>query len=38
MGVAFLKHAGLVQEGTPAEVETLAGRCAVFRFDAIPTG
>jgi deazaflavin-dependent oxidoreductase (nitroreductase family) len=38
MGVAFLKRAGLVQEGTPAEVETLAGRCAVFRFDAIPTG
>jgi deazaflavin-dependent oxidoreductase (nitroreductase family) len=34
-GVGFLKRAGLVTEGTPAEVEGLAGRLPVFRFDPI---
>lgn len=34
-GVEFMKKAGLVVEGTPEEVEALAGRCAVFRFDPI---
>jgi deazaflavin-dependent oxidoreductase (nitroreductase family) len=38
IGVGFMKRCGLVREGTPAEVEALAGRCAVFRFDPIPTG
>ena len=37
-GVGFMKRSGLVREGTPAEVEALAGRCAVFRFDPVPTG
>jgi deazaflavin-dependent oxidoreductase (nitroreductase family) len=37
IGVGFLKRSGLVREGTPAEVEALAGRCPVFRFDPIPT-
>lgn len=32
-GVGFLKRAGLVEKGTPDEVEALAGRIAVFRFD-----
>jgi deazaflavin-dependent oxidoreductase (nitroreductase family) len=32
-GVSFMKNAGLVTEGKPAEFEALAGRCAVFRFD-----
>lgn len=38
IGVSFLKRAGLVREGTPAEVEALAGRIAVFRLDPIPSG
>ncbi|ORV98048.1 nitroreductase family deazaflavin-dependent oxidoreductase [Mycobacterium kyorinense] len=38
IGVSFLKRAGLVREGTPAEVEALAGRIAVFRLDPIPAG
>jgi deazaflavin-dependent oxidoreductase (nitroreductase family) len=36
IGVSFLKRAGLVREGTPAEVEALAGRIAVFRLDPLP--
>lgn len=38
IAVGFLKRAGLVREGTADEVEALAGRCAVFRFDPLPTG
>ena len=34
-GVNFMKNAGLVTEGRPEEFEALAGRCAVFRFDAV---
>jgi deazaflavin-dependent oxidoreductase (nitroreductase family) len=34
VGVGFAKRAGLVREGTPDEFEALAGRLAVFRFDA----
>jgi deazaflavin-dependent oxidoreductase (nitroreductase family) len=34
-GVGFMKKSGLVKDGTPDEFEALAGRCAVFRFDAI---
>jgi deazaflavin-dependent oxidoreductase (nitroreductase family) len=34
-GVSFMKNAGLITEGRPAEFEALAGRCAVFRFDPI---
>jgi deazaflavin-dependent oxidoreductase (nitroreductase family) len=37
VGVGFLKRSGLVREGTPDEVEALAGRIAVFRFDPVPT-
>ncbi|OBK87018.1 nitroreductase family deazaflavin-dependent oxidoreductase [Mycolicibacter sinensis] len=33
VGVRFLKQAGLVESGTPDEVEALAGRISVFRFD-----
>lgn len=33
VGVRFLKQAGLVDSGTPDEVEALAGRISVFRFD-----
>ena len=33
-GVGFMKRSGLVTDGTPDEFEALAGRCAVFRFDA----
>jgi deazaflavin-dependent oxidoreductase (nitroreductase family) len=36
-GVGFYKRAGLVGEGTPEEFEALAGRCAVFRLDPMPT-
>lgn len=36
VGAGFLKRAGLVREGTPDEVEALAGQIAVFRFDAVP--
>lgn len=32
-GVGFMKRSGLVAEGTAAEFEALAGRCAVFRID-----
>ena len=35
IGVSFLKRAGLVQQGTPEEVEALAGRIAVFRLDPV---
>jgi deazaflavin-dependent oxidoreductase (nitroreductase family) len=34
-GVGFLKRSGLVAEGTPAEVEGLAGRVPVFRIDPL---
>jgi deazaflavin-dependent oxidoreductase (nitroreductase family) len=34
-GVSFMKRSGLVVDGTPEEFEALAGRCAVFRFDAV---
>jgi hypothetical protein len=37
VGVSFLKRGGLVRQGTPDEVEELAGRIAVFRFDPVPT-
>ena len=33
-GVGFLKHAGLVTDGTPEELEGLAGVLPVFRVDA----
>ncbi|HZU49650.1 MAG TPA: nitroreductase family deazaflavin-dependent oxidoreductase [Mycobacterium sp.] len=36
VGVSFLKRSGLVRQGTPEEVEALAGRIAVFRFDPFP--
>jgi deazaflavin-dependent oxidoreductase (nitroreductase family) len=36
VGVGFLKRSGLVRNGTPDEVEALAGRIAVFRFDPVP--
>lgn len=35
-GVGFFKRSGLVVQGTADEFEALAGRCAVFRLDAIP--
>ncbi len=35
-GVGFFKRAGLVQQGTADEFEAPAGRCAVFRLDAVP--
>jgi deazaflavin-dependent oxidoreductase (nitroreductase family) len=34
-GVSFLKRAGLVTDGTPQEVEALAGNLPVFRIDPI---
>jgi deazaflavin-dependent oxidoreductase (nitroreductase family) len=34
-GVSFMKRSGLVTDGTPAEFEALAGRCAVFRLDPV---
>ena len=34
-GVGFFKNAGLVDNGTPDEFESLAGRCAVFRLDPL---
>jgi deazaflavin-dependent oxidoreductase (nitroreductase family) len=34
-GVGFLKRSGLVSDGTPDEVEALAGRLPVFRIDPI---
>jgi deazaflavin-dependent oxidoreductase (nitroreductase family) len=33
-GVGFLKHSGLVAEGTPDELEALAGRLPAFRIDS----
>jgi deazaflavin-dependent oxidoreductase (nitroreductase family) len=36
VGIGFLKRSGLVRQGTPDEVEQLAGRIAVFRFDPAP--
>lgn len=36
VGVGFLKRSGLVRQGSPDEVEALAGRIAVFRLDPIP--
>jgi len=33
-GIGFLKHAGLVTDGTPDELEGLAGVLPVFRVDA----
>lgn len=33
VGVGFMKRTGLAPHGTPDEIEALAGRCAVFRFD-----
>jgi hypothetical protein len=35
VGVSFAKSSGMVVEGTPDEFEALAGRIAVFRFDAV---
>lgn len=35
VGIGFLKRSGLVRDGTPDEIEALAGRIAVFRFDPI---
>jgi deazaflavin-dependent oxidoreductase (nitroreductase family) len=35
VGVSFAKNSGMVVEGTPEEFEALAGRLAVFRFDAL---
>ena len=35
VGVAFSKRSGMVRDGTPSEFEALAGRIAVFRFDAM---
>jgi hypothetical protein len=37
VAVGFLKRTGLMRKGTAEEVEALAGRCAVFRFDPLPT-
>ncbi|WP_390893289.1 nitroreductase family deazaflavin-dependent oxidoreductase [Mycobacterium deserti] len=34
-GVTFLKRSGLVDKGTPDEVEALAGRLPVFRIDPV---
>ena len=34
-GIGFFKRSGLVQDGTADEFEALAGRCAVFRLDAV---
>ncbi len=34
-GVGFLKRSGLVTNGTPDELEGLAGRLPVFRIDPI---
>jgi deazaflavin-dependent oxidoreductase (nitroreductase family) len=38
VGIGFLKRSGLVDQGTPDEVEALAGKIAVFRFDPITAG
>jgi deazaflavin-dependent oxidoreductase (nitroreductase family) len=34
-GVGFLKRSGLIANGTPEEVEGLAGRLPVFRIDPV---
>lgn len=34
-GVGFFKRSGLVDQGTADEFAALAGRCAVFRLDAV---
>lgn len=34
-GAELMKRVGLLTEGTPDEVETLAGRCPVFRIEPI---
>jgi len=34
-GADLMKRVGLLTEGTPDEVEALAGRCPVFRIDPI---
>ena len=34
VGVAFAKRSGMVRDGTADEFEALAGRVAVFRFEA----
>jgi deazaflavin-dependent oxidoreductase (nitroreductase family) len=34
-GVSFIKNAGLVKSAAPDEFEALAGRCPVFRLDAV---
>jgi deazaflavin-dependent oxidoreductase (nitroreductase family) len=34
VGVAFAKRSGIVRDGTADEFEALAGRLAVFRFEA----
>lgn len=35
VGVAFAKRSGMVRDGSAEEFEALAGRVAVFRFDAV---
>ena len=35
-GVDLMKRAGVLTTGTPDELETMAGRLAVFRIEAIP--
>lgn len=35
IGVGFMKRAVLITDGGPEELEALAGRCAVFRLDAV---
>ena len=34
-GVELMKRVGLLTDGTPGEVVALAGRCPVFRIDAV---
>jgi deazaflavin-dependent oxidoreductase (nitroreductase family) len=34
-GVELMKRVGLLAEGTPDEMQTLAGRCPVFRLDPV---
>ncbi|OBA84704.1 deazaflavin-dependent nitroreductase [Mycobacteriaceae bacterium 1482268.1] len=34
-GAELMKRVGLLTEGTPDEMETLAGRCPVFRIDPV---
>jgi deazaflavin-dependent oxidoreductase (nitroreductase family) len=37
-GVPMMVRSGVVKDGTPEEFSTLAGRCAVFRIDALVGG